>query len=63
MRLSDIKPCPFCGEEARIIAHVYYDLPNEYGIRCKRCKAEIHQFFLSEYDAIKAWNRRAGESE
>lgn len=63
MRLINLKPCSFCGEKARIITHVYYDMPNDYGIRCIRCKAESYQFFQSEDDAIKAWNRRAGESE
>jgi Lar family restriction alleviation protein len=52
----ELKPCPFCGGEARII-----DLEDPeykyYQIRCSKCmcKTESH---LGMEEAIAVWNRR-----
>ena len=58
---NTLKPCPFCGGEANVIEHRFHGLDSSYGVRCKECKAETHQFYESEEKAIEAWNRRAGE--
>ena len=58
-----LKPCPFCGGEAEIIEHLFYNQSPVYGIKCKRCLAETYQFFKSREKVVKAWNRRAGEED
>ena len=68
------KPCPFCGADARIVAHefvVSYSIcPVEYGpdIRyrvgcrteeCYGCIDEGDLWFFTEEEAVKAWDRRS----
>ena len=51
-----LKPCPFCGGEAEVIAHNKFQF---YKVVCKHCKAQGYQFFPNEEQATEAWNRRA----
>jgi Lar family restriction alleviation protein len=55
---NELKPCPFCGGEARedetILKH-----GTTYSVYCDDCGAEITRFNIKE--AIEAWNRRAEE--
>ena len=53
-----LKPCPFCGGEARIIEHEFTGANNTYGIKCE-CGTQGFQFWESIDEAIEAWNRRA----
>lgn len=66
-----LKPCPFCGGEAR----VYFAPGNKlngipcYGVACEECRVMIGtvqfgqtDFFRCEENAIEAWNRRADEN-
>lgn len=57
--MTDLKPCPFCGGEARIHFSVWGD---SYYAKCCKCLAEtkVHQ---TEAEAIEAWNRRASDAE
>ena len=51
--MSDkLKPCPFCGGEARLIGH------SPYSITCCKCRATT-VICNTPDDAIDAWNRRA----
>ena len=55
----EIKPCPFCGDEAEIIA-----FSESYKIKCENptCKTKPStRWFSHEKEAIKAWNTRKGE--
>lgn len=64
MQMIELKPCPFCGGKARLIAH--------HGggifVFCSKCRArtDLHCDAM-EYEthavanAIKAWNRRCGD--
>jgi Lar family restriction alleviation protein len=57
-----LKPCPFCGDKARI----FMCGTGRMAVQCHGCPAEITLFMPSkasmekirEY-VIKAWNRRA----
>ena len=56
--MSELKPCPFCGGEARR----YYGNTECYGVCCKKCSAKIYGY-ASKGSATKAWNKRAKEGE
>lgn len=52
---EELKPCPFCGAEAR------YKYLNGYPwVECSRCDVVGPDFSLRE-PAIAAWNTRPGE--
>lgn len=55
---NDLKFCPFCGGKAKTVM-----LMTDYGtwniVRCTQCRASTGEV-LTEEEAIKAWNRRAG---
>lgn len=58
--MSDLKPCPFCGGEARIIAKPYEPKV------CVGCDDDtclgfsgLGWLYDSEKEATEAWNRRA----
>ena len=47
-----LKLCPFCGGETEVYQWAY--------IKCQKCGTKTNGY-LRYSDAIKAWNRRAGE--
>ena len=49
-----LKPCPFCGGEAKIISGY-----GKYAVTCKGCYAMAPNTY-TEGDAAKAWNKRIG---
>ena len=56
--MSDsIRPCPFCGGEARLF---FAEEAGFWDVQCQSCGA---QPFLrrKDHEAIEAWNRRAGD--
>lgn len=64
--MSEIKilPCPFCGGEAEIEEHKFWnDITRSfdiktYGVVCHECNASSFQYFRIEQDAIIKWNTR-----
>ena len=58
MNDTKLKPCPFCGGEAKYLAHTFYKMSSTYGVRCDECGSESRQFFENEEEAAEAWNRR-----
>lgn len=57
--MSELKPCPFCGGEAKIVKSP----ENEYIAICrnKQCNASVGFFPNTRKEAIEAWNRRADD--
>lgn len=50
-----LKNCPFCGSKAELLI-----VPGEmtkWVVRCTKCCTN-NGTFLSDHDAIEAWNRR-----
>lgn len=61
-----LKPCPFCGGEASVVAKVVYKHVLYY-VQCKDCGVTNHPYTVEQgviapkYEdipSIKAWNRR-----
>ena len=67
--MSELKPCPFCGGEAKIYATTTGTFPNhaKHYCYCEKCFASGQSFSdftndgSSVFDAIEAWNRRADD--
>ena len=68
-KLIDLKPCPFCGGEARIRTGITSGISKSSKaiIICQKCLASTDWFCDKEgdaefvFEAIEAWNRRAGK--
>lgn len=60
--MSEIKPCPFCGGEARRFD--IEDGENAGGscVSCTRCLASGHVEFGRKENFVTAWNNRAIEA-
>lgn len=56
----DLKPCPFCGGEARL-ALVSYPGGDRYRVHCTDCGATTWPRIIDGKAAIRAWNRRKGD--
>ena len=57
--MDTLKPCPFCGGEARLRAKHFTDGTCSYWVNCARCKAQVEPVTDVPEVAIKAWNTRA----
>lgn len=60
----ELKPCPFCGSEVEIVKDKDWLGMEEFRIECPNQECQwlvITAEGLSE--GVKAWNRRAKESE
>lgn len=62
--MAELKPCPFCGGKAKMEKHSFWsDTTNAftnhtYGVQCSKCFAQMRQFYVSEKQAARDWNRR-----
>lgn len=59
-----LKPCPFCGGEAYIDEHSFYNdktkgfTDHSYGVLCSKCFAQSSQSYETKKEAKQMWNRR-----
>ncbi len=57
-------PCPFCGGEAFVDTHKFWDekakdfTVQTYGVACHQCGSKSWQHCRTIEDAIKHWNTR-----
>ena len=56
---EELKPCPFCGGEARIDSTPYGSKVRIYWVLCEDCGAEDGSILDSQKEAKKSWNTRA----
>ena len=63
--MTDLKPCPFCGGEAKLYSRenptAFYANDTDFWVSCEGspyCFGSVG-LFDNEPDAVKAWNRRA----
>ena len=57
---EELKPCPFCGDEAWLESHASI-FRSEVGHRVE-CRGECHAmtcYYHDKQEAIEAWNKRA----
>lgn len=69
--MDKLKPCPFCGGEARVTIYAISD--PVYTVQCQSCFAMIGReqqtwtglrgklFYSTEEEAVEAWNKRYKE--
>ena len=60
MKMTELKPCPFCGGEAGIMR--YNHIKKVSFCFCTSCKAKMPNMLTRE-EAIEAWNRRAEDGK
>lgn len=53
--MDNLKPCPFCGGEAKVIENNSYT--DIHSVICKNCFTESDRYQTQE-KAIEAWNTR-----
>ena len=56
--MAELKPCPFCGEEAKMWQY----MTDEWRATCNGCVAQT-RYCNTREEAIEAWNRRAGDPD
>ena len=60
MKETELKPCPFCGGEAKLEKA---DM-GCWKIKCTKCPCDFGRYwYLRKRDAKKAWNRRATDGK
>ena len=64
--MAELKPCPFCGAAAMVVANKYRHEQTTYCVRCtdNNCPVIPATYEHSSLDgAIEAWNRRAEDGK
>ncbi len=61
--MFELKPCPFCGGEARLIHATEYPSGDRYRVACSDCGATTWPRIICGKNAIAAWNRRRATNE
>ena len=63
----ELKPCPFCGGEAKVCGF-HYSLhgmgdPQDFCVVCNSCSASSYHYANKPEKAIAAWNRRVNDGK
>lgn len=60
MKETELKPCPFCGGEAKLGTYTQC-MAKAYSVICKNkfCRGRARQIKRDKEKAIEAWNRRS----
>ena len=64
--MAELKPCPFCGCEAIVIANQYRHWQTSYCVKCNNNDCRVIPVTYEHYElegAIEAWNRRAEDGK
>ena len=60
--MDELKPCPFCGGKAMLIANRYRHEQTSFFVKCSNEECEVipetYENEIIDF-VIKAWNRRA----
>ena len=59
--MTELKPCPFCGRDGRIIRVYGYFVPYCTNESCILYKIDV--CYDTKEKAIEAWNRRASDEQ
>lgn len=60
---EELKPCPFCGGEAKTKSSVdVFGHEGFFSVLCRKCYVRTG-CYETEAEVIEAWNRRADEKE
>ena len=54
---EELKPCPFCGGEAKLHEQKHREYASTYYVECKNCECKTIEF-LNKDDACERWNTR-----
>lgn len=62
--MSKLKPCPFCGGEAKLLSTCNNYLRVLYWVECNECESRTLKFIEEEKDkAIEVWNKVCTDDE
>lgn len=53
-----LKPCPFCGSEAKLVVKDWDNKVDEYRIECTKCEASFRFWCNNPMSAARYWNER-----
>lgn len=56
--MIELKPCPFCGGEAKLEDLGGTEKCGRYFVKCTKCKIAQDTLWASKKTAIHQWNRR-----
>lgn len=59
--MTELKPCPFCGERPNVITWFRPDKPAMYQIQCENQFCEIQPmtfYHTNKAVVVRKWNRR-----
>ena len=60
MNKKQLSPCG-CGGEAGIVKHEFYGANPTYSVTCPVCGMQTRQFYKTETEAVRVWNKAMGE--
>lgn len=59
---DEVRPCPFCGHKAVLIAQEIGPLDTIYHVECPNCEIQTKESYYKD-DALAVWNERISDSE